>query len=183
MTRRMLALLGAASLLSVSTLAAQETPPPGGRPPMPRAEGQRVPRRPAPVRPRMDRRPGADRRPMGIGPRGGMAMSPARALLGMRERLDLTEDQVRRLEALATSQRAALRPNEPAMLRARADLAEAMQRDNLDGVRTAMERMSRVRIDATIARLQARRQAREILTAEQRARLEEPGPVMRRRRQ
>jgi Spy/CpxP family protein refolding chaperone len=97
----------------------------------------------------------------------------------MRDHLALTDDQVRRLEALAATQREALRPNEPAMLRARADLMEATRRDDIAAARAAMERMARARTDLAVAHLQARKSARDILTAEQRTKLEEGRDAMR----
>ena len=163
------ALLGATSLLlSATVLAAAQEPPAG--PPRPRAEAAPRPR------PAMDR----------MGMRGG----PARMLLAMRDQLALTDEQVRRLEALAATQRDALRPNEPAMLRARADLMEATQKDDLVAARAAMDRMARLRTDAAMAQLQARKAARDVLTPEQRTRLEDRGamamrrmPMMRERRE
>jgi Spy/CpxP family protein refolding chaperone len=161
MTRK-IALLGAMMALLTTTVEAQERARADSAGVTPRAEGRRatssVRRMPA-TRTRMDG-------------------SPARALIGQRERLQLTDEQVRRLEALAAQQRESLRPNEPAMLRARADLMEAMQRDNIEGARTAMERMSRLRTDASVARLQARKQARDVLTADQRTRVDEGRRMM-----
>jgi Spy/CpxP family protein refolding chaperone len=150
-------LLGAMMALATTTVAAQEPP---------RTDSARVSPRVERGRARL-----ATRRTPGA--RVRVDASPARALLGQRERLQLTEEQMRRLEALAREQRESVRPNEPALLRARADLMDAVQRDNIAGARAAMERMSRLRTDATVARLEARKQARDILTAEQRTRVDE----------
>lgn len=157
MTRITTILSAAALLLAAAPLAAQDSA--RTRAPRPRAEAGR----PA--------GPGMMRGDMGPGPRIGGA--PARMLLGQRERLQLTDEQVRRLEALDATQREALRPNEPAMLRARADLMEAMQRDNIEAARTALDRLSRIRNDQVIAQMRARKDARDVLTAEQRARIDD----------
>jgi Spy/CpxP family protein refolding chaperone len=157
MTRTTTILSAAALLLAAVPLAAQDTT--RARAPRPRMEAGR----PA--------GPGMMRGDMGPGPRAGGP--PARMILGQRERLQLTEEQVRRLEALAATQREALRPNEPAMLRVRADLMEAMQRDNIEGARTALDRLSRIRNDQVIAQMRARKEARDVLTAEQRTRLDD----------
>ena len=157
MTRTTTILSAAALLLAAAPLSAQDTT--RTRAPRPRMEG------------RMPAGPGMMGRDMGPGPRSGGA--PARMLLGQRERLQLTDEQVRRLEALDATQREALRPNEPAMLRARADLMEAMQRDNIEGARTALDRLSRIRNDQVIAGMRARKEARDVLTAEQRARIDD----------
>jgi len=157
------ALIGATSLLlATTTLSAAQEPPAAGAP-RPRAEGRAMPR----ARP--------DRMMLGGG--------PAARYLAMRDRLALTDEQVKRLEALAATQREALRPNEPAMLRARADLMEATQKDDLTAARAAMERMARLRTDAAMAQLQARKAARDVLTPEQRIRLDERRGAMPMRRE
>jgi Spy/CpxP family protein refolding chaperone len=182
MTRTTTILSAAALLLAAAPISAQDTARAGA--PRPRAEtrrpdGPRAGR--APGRMRGDMGPGVMRGEMGPGPRVGGA--PAGMILGQRERLQLTDEQVRRLEALATTQREALRPNEPAAMRARADLMEAMQRDNIEGARTALDRISRLRNDQVIAQMRARKEARDVLTAEQRTRLDDTrGGAMRRMR-
>ncbi|HYD54619.1 MAG TPA: Spy/CpxP family protein refolding chaperone [Gemmatimonadaceae bacterium] len=170
MTNRLLALLGASTmLLAASSAAAQDTA--RAATPRPRAEGR--------MGMGMGMGPGAGPARAGrqLGPqqRGARQFGgvPARAILAMRDRLALTDDQVRRLEALAATQREALRPNEPAMLRARADLMEATRRDDIPAARAAMERMARARTDLAVAHLQARKSARDVLTAEQRTKLDE----------
>lgn len=97
-------------------------------------------------------------------PAGG----PARAVLALRQPLALTDDQVKRLESLASSQQASLRPDRAAQLRARADFLDAQQKDNLDGERAALDKMARLRTDAVMARLKARKDVKDVLTAEQR---------------
>jgi Spy/CpxP family protein refolding chaperone len=172
MTRTTTILSAAALLLAAAPLSAQDTARAGA--PRPRIEGRRPDGSMAARRPdraTAGRMPGTMRGNMGPGPRVGGA--PAGMILGQRERLQLTDEQVRRLEALATTQREALRPNEPAMLRARADLMEAMQRDNIEGARTALDRLSRIRNDQVIAQMRARKEARDVLTAEQRTRLDD----------
>lgn len=105
--------------------------------------------------------------------RGG---SPAAMLAHMKTPLNLSDDQVKRLEALAATQKAALQPNEGAMLRARADLADARKGEgDLPLTRKALEKLAALRVDGAIAHLKAMQEARAILTAEQRDKL----PTMR----
>ena len=97
--------------------------------------------------------------------------NPAGMLLTMRGPLALTPEQVTRLEAL----RDAPRPDNQAsdMLRARADLMDAMKGDgNLAAARTAMDRMAKLRTDRAIAGLKARQDARAVLTPAQKTRLD-----------
>ncbi|MBI4540547.1 MAG: Spy/CpxP family protein refolding chaperone [Gemmatimonadetes bacterium] len=99
--------------------------------------------------------------------------NPAEAVLRLREPLALTEEQVKRLEALALSQREGLTPSGPDLLRARADLLEATSPDiDLNAARVALERMSRLRTEAALARLRARKEVRDVLTPEQRSKLD-----------
>lgn len=101
------------------------------------------------------------------GPRGNAAAM----LLRLKERLALTDDQVKRLEAQAAA--GAPKANASDMLRARADLMDAMQGDgNLGGARTALERMSRLRTDRMIAGLKQRQEARAVLTDDQKRTLD-----------
>jgi Spy/CpxP family protein refolding chaperone len=97
--------------------------------------------------------------------------SPAEMLLRQRDRLQLTDDQAKRLEALGASQRDALKPNRASSLRAQADLADAEDRENLDAQRSALEKLSRIRIDREIAQRKSMQDARAVLTPEQRDRL------------
>lgn len=99
--------------------------------------------------------------------------NPARAVLRHREALGLTDEQVKRLEALAQAQEKALQPQGPDRLRALADLWQAASGDvNLDAARAALERLSRLHNDAVLARLRARKEARDVLTPEQRTKLD-----------
>lgn len=152
---RTLTLAATAALLLAPALGAQAPRPDTTRP---RVEGRRSMMGPGMMRERR----GA------TAPRG---RGPAVGLLAMRHRLQLTDEQVRRLEALSTSYREP-RPDEAALLRARADLLEATRKDDVNAARAAMERMSRLRTDAAVARLQAGKSAREVLTAEQRTQLQ-----------
>lgn len=91
-------------------------------------------------------------------------------LLSQRQRLDLSDEQVRRLEALKTP---TAMLNQADMLRARADLMEATRGDgNLANARTAMERMSRLRNEHALAQLKAHQDVRSVLTATQRQTLD-----------
>ena len=92
-------------------------------------------------------------------------------LLRARVQFALTDDQVKKLEALA----AAPRPetNRADMMRAQADMMDAMKGDgNLAGARSALDKMSRLRNDQEIARLKVRQDMRGVLTATQKARLD-----------
>jgi Spy/CpxP family protein refolding chaperone len=93
-------------------------------------------------------------------------------LLRGRNELALTDDQIKRLEALAAAQSTSLVPPASAMMRARADLMDATKGDgDLAAARRAMERLAQIRTDAMLARLKARQEARAILSAEQKAKL------------
>ncbi len=105
------------------------------------------------------------------GRHGGGQRSPATAFLRMRQQLDLTDDQVKRLEAL----QAAPMPqrNESDLLRARADLMDATRGDgNLGAARAALEKMSRVRTEQMLAGLKSRQDARSVLTAAQKTKID-----------
>lgn len=136
------------------------------------AFAQEPPRPPAPVPPQ----PGMVPRAMDevLPQRAIMAPgNPARLLLRHREALALTDEQVKRLEALAEAQQKALQPVGPDRLRALADLWQATSGDvNLDAARAALERLSRLQNDAVLARLRARKEARDVLTPEQRTKLD-----------
>jgi len=99
--------------------------------------------------------------------RGG----PAASLLRLREQLELTDDQVKRLEALQ-----AVAPPEPKaseMMRAQADLMDATKGDvDLTKARAAFERMSRLRVDEQVAELKVRQDARSVLTAAQKTKFD-----------
>lgn len=104
------------------------------------------------------------------GARGGRA-NPAAMLLRLRAALELTDDQVKRLEALRDTPAPAR--NAADMLRARADLLEANQGDgNLTKARAALDRLSTLRNERLIAGLKQRQDARAVLTAQQKARLD-----------
>ncbi|MCU0634652.1 MAG: Spy/CpxP family protein refolding chaperone [Gemmatimonadaceae bacterium] len=92
----------------------------------------------------------------------------AMPMAGLRERLGLTDAQLSQMEALRAAERA--RPSrEPDMLRARADLMQAMQGEgDLAAARRAMEKMNSLRTEQALQRLESRQKMRAILTAEQR---------------
>lgn len=170
-------LVAAATILSV-TLAgmanaqgqarARRTPPagqpgsgsPGGTPAAPGPDGA--------VNGARNRGPGRDGAGDGMRFGGG---SPAAALLRLKGPLALTDDQVKRLEALQGAN--VPRRNAADELRARADLLDATQGDgNLSAARTAMDRMNKLRTDRAIAQLKLRQDARAVLTAEQKTKLD-----------
>ena len=170
----------AMSSMLASNLAAQGRPPRPGRDAARAATGDSQPPRREPRQSmrgmpdvRMGMAPGGPEM-RGLTPRQGRGLarggkgSPASTMLRMREELNLSEDRVRRLQQTRAANRT---PNEAEMLRARADLMDAMRGDgNLDGARAAMERMNRLRTDQALAGLKARQDARNVLTAEQRSR-------------
>ena len=116
-------------------------------------------------------RPGA-RRQVSIdqqfGPRGG---GPVGNLLRMRQQLELTDEQVKKLEALQTAPMPQMNPAD--MMRARADLMDATRGDvNLEMARAAFDKMSRLRTDQQLAHLKVRRDVRNVLTSAQRAKVD-----------
>lgn len=107
--------------------------------------------------------------------------SPAALLLGARADLGLTDEQVGRLERLATAQNATLTGSPGDVLRARADLADAMKGEgDAAALKRAMDRLHQLRSDRALARLKARQDARAILTADQRAKADAMRNAMRR---
>lgn len=132
--------------------------------------------------------PGADRaRPatqergrMDNAMRGRRAMSPAAALLRQRERLALTAEQTARLETLAVAQREALAVSPSQRLRLRADLMDATGRNaNPTAARAALDKMSAERNTRIVAAMQAREQARAVLTPAQLSTIEHAGGARR----
>lgn len=135
------------------------------------------------VRPRQPQRPAAQppagapgaagaqpRRPVADGVRGRTG-GPASQYLRMRQQLELTDDQVKRLETLASA--APARISEADLMRARADLMDAQKGDgNLAGVRAALDKMSKLRNDEVIARMRAGQDARAVLTAAQKTKVD-----------
>ncbi len=128
---------------------------------------------------------GPGRGPDVAGPdgRGGprrdmMGRGPAGMLLAAKDRLELTPDQVKKLEALQAAPR--VQPNEAEMLRVRADMIEATKGDgDLTKARAALDKMSRLRNDEAITRLKARQDVRSVLTAAQKAKLDNMRGMMR----
>ncbi len=92
-------------------------------------------------------------------------------LLRARRQLELTDDQVKKLEAIAATPRP--ETNRADMMRAQADMMDAMKGDgNLAGARSALDKMSRLRNDQAIAKLKVRQDMRGVLTATQKAKLD-----------
>lgn len=115
------------------------------------------------------------RGPEGRGPRGAQRRpgrgNPAAMLLGLRAQLGLSDEQVKRLEALRDAPLP--KPNTAEMLRSRADLLEATQGDgNLTAARAALDKMSRLRTEQALAGLKARQDARAVLTPAQKTKLD-----------
>lgn len=146
-----------------------------------RGDTSRAPRTPdAGARARQGAGPGMPQGPVGGmrarsgGPGQGPAArgmrqggNPAAQMLRLRQQLNLTDEQVRRLETLAKAD--VPRRNSADVLRARADLMEAMQGDgNLSAARSALDKMSRLRNEQLVAGLRQRQEARAVLTVDQR---------------
>jgi len=119
--------------------------------------------------PMAGRGPGADGARFGgqRGPRG----NPAAMLLRLRSELQLTDEQVKKLEALQDAPAPA--SNAADLMRTRADLLEATQGDaNLAKARAALDRMSALRNERMIAGLKQRQEVRAVLTSAQKTRLD-----------
>lgn len=92
-------------------------------------------------------------------------------LLRARTQLELTDDQVKRLEALAAAP--APKSNATDMMRAQADLLDATQGDgNLAGARAALDKLSRLRNDQVLARIKAQQDVRAVLTPAQKTKVD-----------
>jgi Spy/CpxP family protein refolding chaperone len=102
---------------------------------------------------------------------GGPGGSPAARILGLRQQLELTDEQVKKLEALQSAPRP--KSSQADHLRAQADLMDAMQGDgNLTAARAALDKMNKLRTDEAIARLKTMQDARAVLTAAQKTKLD-----------
>jgi Spy/CpxP family protein refolding chaperone len=114
-------------------------------------------------------------------PRG--AVAPAEALLRLRTQLELNDEQVQRLEALAASQRTALAASPSQQMRLRADLMDAMAGNgNPHAARAALDKLSALQNERIVLAMQARNEARAVLTPAQRTKAEArrgPGNRMR----
>lgn len=99
----------------------------------------------------------------------GMTGSPG-AILQHRDSLGLSDEQVRRLEALRDGARKDMREAMTDMLAARSALREVVAAQQLDeaGARAALERMGRAHTDMGLTMLRSRRDALAVLTAAQR---------------
>ena len=96
---------------------------------------------------------------------------PAAILLRSRTQLSLTDDQVKRLEALAAAP--APKSNAADIRRAQADLIDATQGDgNLAGARAALDKLSRLRNDQVLARIKTQQEVRAVLTPMQRTKVD-----------
>ena len=124
------------------------------------------PNRAGPPTAARDTMPGARRGPPPMLSRsrtGGDGMN----LIRMREQLDLSDEQVKKLEALQSTARPQF--NQADKLRAQADLLDATKGDvNLEKARAAYERMARLRTDVQVSQLKLRQDARNVLTPAQR---------------
>ena len=124
------------------------------------------PNRAGPPTAARDTMPGARRGPASMSPRS-RAGGPGMDLIRMREQLELSDEQVKKLDALQSAARPQL--NQADMLRAQADLMDATKGDvNVDKARGAFERMARLRTDVQVSQLKLRQDARNVLTPAQR---------------
>ncbi len=172
-----IALLASAFLVSVTLAQSAPTRPPmAGAPP---ASRQGMPRRAPDDSMRGPRGMAGMPRMAGVNgmdvPRGGGAASH---LLRARRQLELTDEQVKKLEALASA--ATPINNRSELLRAQADMMDATKGDgDLAAARAALDKMSRVRNDGAIARLKSRQDMRAILTPTQKAKFDNMRGMMR----
>lgn len=113
---------------------------------------------------------------VGMGPMGGMDLASPIVLLHHSEMLDLSDSQIRRLEALAASEYEAHRMYRPEMLRAHADLLEAMGGGGrpLDEARAraALGRQGQLTTELALFHLRMREEAWQVLTRDQQTYLE-----------
>lgn len=164
----------------VPSLLTSQTPPAQRPAARPRAAGAPTPGAAGPANAQAG--PGARRGGPGArGGRGGRgAGHPAAMLLRARTQLELTDDQVKRLEALASAP--APKSNASDMMRARADLLDATQGDgNLAGARAALDKLSRLRNDQLLARIKAQQEVRAVLTPMQRTKVDNVRRLLRNR--
>ncbi len=144
----------------VPSLLTSQTPPRQRPAPRPRAAV-------APAAGPMNAQSGPGDRMRGPSGRG----HPAAMLLRARTQLELTDDQVKRLEALAAAP--ALKANASDIMRARADLLDATQGDgNLAGARAALDKLSRLRNDQILARIKSQQDVRAVLTPVQKTKVD-----------
>ncbi len=178
LTRYSIALI--ASAVTSSMAFAQQPPTPPAR---------QAPSRPAASAPTPQRQAAPPGAPRGRGGRGapgahggefGWGGGGAGMLIAMQAQLELTDDQVKKLEALRNAPHPKL--NEADLLRARADMLEATQGDgDLTKARAALDKMSRLRNDEQIARLKERQDVRNVLTSTQKTKLDNMRGMMRER--
>ena len=154
--RKLSALLFASAMLVPASLIAQGPPAAG----------------PPPDRPMRMHAQGAQMGPLGPGPRAGV-FGPQR-LLNFRQRLELTDEQVKQLEALATADREAhdkaaadAKPHEE-------KLAELWKADTPDAaaIQGEMRALMQARQTAALTAAAGTAKAKALLTDEQRGRVE-----------
>jgi hypothetical protein len=93
-------------------------------------------------------------------------------LICHRRMLKLSDDQVRRLEAVAEGERKAVAKTAAERLRAAADLVDAINNGiNLDQARAALNRLGQLRTEAVIAHLWAWKESQKILTSGQKEKI------------
>lgn len=93
-------------------------------------------------------------------------------LICHRKMLKLSDDQVRRLEAVMAGEQKAVAKTSGDRLRAAADLVDAINNNiNLDQARAAMNRLGQLRTEAVIAHLWAWKESQKILTSEQKEKI------------
>jgi Spy/CpxP family protein refolding chaperone len=102
---------------------------------------------------------------------GGRGGHPASMMLRARQQLELTDDQVKRLEAMQLAP--APKSNASDMMRAQADLLDATQGDgNINGARSALDKLSRLRNDRMLTRIKTQQDVRAVLTPAQKTKID-----------
>jgi Spy/CpxP family protein refolding chaperone len=104
----------------------------------------------------------------------------ATALLGMRDALDLTGDQVGRLEAIRDELTATVQPLMTAMMSSHTAAAEALRTDSpgFDAYQQGLQAAANIMVQTHVTMARAQVEARNVLTADQLELLRAQGPRM-----
>lgn len=114
---------------------------------------------------------------MGMMATGGPGAS---ALLGMRDALDLTDDQVGRLTTIRDELAATAQPLMTAMMSSHRAAAEALRADtpDFDAYQQGLQAAANIMVQAHVAMARAQTEARALLTPEQLGLVRDQGPSM-----
>lgn len=104
----------------------------------------------------------------------------ATALLGMRDALDLTDDQVGRLEAIRDELASTVQPQMTAMMSSHTAAAEALRADppDFDAYQQGLQSAANIMVQTHVTMARAQVEARNVLTADQLETLRTRGPRM-----